>query len=73
MVGLVVLLALGALRLERPATFVARLEWAVVRDALAVGDGRALEGVRLEATTAGERTATELSIATRDAAKRRNR
>jgi len=72
-VGLVVMLALGALRLERPATFVARLEWAVVRDALAVGDGRALEGVRLEATTAGERTATELSIAARDAAKRRNR
>jgi hypothetical protein len=72
-VGLVGVLALGALQVGRPETFKARLEWAVVRDALAIGDGRALEAVRLEATTFGERAAAERSIAARDAARRRNR
>lgn len=72
-VALVAALALAATRVGRPATYTGRLQWATVCDALAVGDGRALEAVRLEATTVGERTAAERAIGARDEARRRNR
>ncbi len=42
-------------------------------DALLVGDGRALEALRLEVTTPGERAAAERAIVARDDARRRNR
>jgi hypothetical protein len=71
--ALVAALALVASRVERPATFTARLQWAVVCDAVGVGDGRALEAERLRATTPGERAAAERWIAARDAARERNR
>jgi hypothetical protein len=72
-VALVAALALAGARVERPATFTARLQWAAVGDALGTGDGRALEQARLEATTVGERAAAERLIAKRDDLRRRNR
>jgi hypothetical protein len=72
-VALVAAVALAAARVERPATYTAWLQWAMVRDALEVGDGRALEAVRLEAATVGERAAAERLIGARDDARRRNR
>ena len=71
--ALVAVLALVGTRVDRPDTFTARLQWAVVCDALQVGDGRALEEVRLGAATPGERAAAERWIAARDVARERNR
>lgn len=70
-VALVAALAVGAAQVRRPATFTARLQWAVVCDALQVGDGRALEAVRMQASTPGERAAAERWIARREGVRNR--